>query len=64
MAHYSQDEAMIKAFKENIDIHSQTASSIFGVPIDTILPEMRRTAKGRKFWHYVWCWTFSIKPRT
>ena len=45
MAHYSQDEAMIKAFKENIDIHSQTASSIFGVPIDTILPEMRRTAK-------------------
>ena len=45
MAHYSQDDAMIKAFKENIDIHSQTASSIFSVPINNVLPEMRRTAK-------------------
>ncbi len=45
MAHYSQDNAMIKAFKENIDIHSQTASSIFNVPINNVLPEMRRTAK-------------------
>ena len=45
MAHYSQDGAMIKAFKENIDIHSQTASSIFSVPINNVLPEMRRTAK-------------------
>ena len=45
MAHYSQDGAMIKAFKENIDIHSQTASSIFNVPINSVLPEMRRTAK-------------------
>ena len=59
MAHYSQDEAMIKAFKENVDIHSQTASNIFEVPIDKILPENEKDCKGRKFWHYVWCWTFS-----
>tara|TARA_Y100001980_G_C14552832_1_gene337450 strand:- start:2697 stop:4082 length:1386 start_codon:yes stop_codon:yes gene_type:complete len=45
MAHYSQDEAMVNAFKDKIDIHSQTASSIFNVPIDKVLPEMRRTAK-------------------
>ena len=44
MAHYSQDDAMIKALKKTIDIHSQTASSIFSVPIN-VLPEMRRTAK-------------------
>ena len=45
MAHYSNDHSMINAFKNNKDIHSQTASSVFNVPIDNVLPEMRRTAK-------------------
>jgi DNA polymerase-1 len=44
-AHYSNDANMIKAFSEGIDIHSMTASSVFGVSIDEIKPEMRRKAK-------------------
>lgn len=44
-AHLSADENMIRAFKEGIDIHSMTASSVFGVPIDRVAPEMRRQAK-------------------
>ena len=45
MAHYSKDPSMIDAFVNNKDIHSQTASSVFNVPMDNVLPEMRRTAK-------------------
>ena len=44
-AHYSSDANMIKAFKEGIDIHSMTASSVFNVPIDEIKADMRRQAK-------------------
>ncbi|MEE8341109.1 MAG: DNA polymerase I [Candidatus Neomarinimicrobiota bacterium] len=45
MAHLSKDSELIKAFENNEDVHSRTASSIFGVPIKDVLPEMRRTAK-------------------
>ncbi len=45
MAHLSQDPGLCKAFKENVDIHAQTASMVFNVPLDDVLPEMRRTAK-------------------
>lgn len=45
MAHISQDPALIEAFKNGDDIHTRTASHVFGVPIDSVLPEMRRSAK-------------------
>jgi len=45
MAHLSKDSELIRAFENNEDIHSRTASSVFGVPIEDVLPEMRRTAK-------------------
>ena len=45
MAHLSRDPELIKAFENNEDIHARTASSVFGVPIKDVLPEMRRTAK-------------------
>ena len=45
MAHLSQDPALIEAFNNNEDIHSRTASDVFGVDIKDLLPEMRRTAK-------------------
>ena len=45
MAHLSKDPELIKAFENNEDIHARTASSVFGVPIEDVLPEMRRTAK-------------------
>ena len=45
MAHLSKDPELIKAFENNEDIHTRTGSSVFGVPIADVLPEMRRTAK-------------------
>lgn len=45
MAHLSQDPGLIKAFEEGEDVHSRTASLVFGVPFEDVLPEMRRTAK-------------------
>ncbi len=44
-AHYSNDANMISAFRDKIDIHSMTASSVFGVSIPDITPDMRRQAK-------------------
>lgn len=44
-AHLSGDENMIRAFREGIDIHRMTASSVFGVAIDAVTPDMRRQAK-------------------
>lgn len=44
-AHYSGDANMLAAFRDGIDIHSMTASSVFGVPFDQITPDMRRQAK-------------------
>jgi DNA polymerase-1 len=44
-AHYSNDSNMISAFRDKIDIHNMTASSVFGVSIDGITPDMRRQAK-------------------
>ncbi len=44
-AHLSGDEQMTAAFKKGIDIHSLTASSVFGVGMDAITPDMRRQAK-------------------
>lgn len=45
LAHFSQDLNLIKAFELGEDIHSHTASEVFGVPPNKISPEMRRVAK-------------------
>jgi len=45
MAALSGDPAMIEAFKNDLDIHRATAGRVFGVALDEVLPEMRRTAK-------------------
>lgn len=49
MAHISGDENMINAFKNNEDIHSITASQIFGVPVSMVTPEMRARSKTVNF---------------
>ncbi len=49
LAHLSNDEGLIEAFRENIDVHSRTASEIFNVDIDKVTPEMRRVAKTVNF---------------
>ncbi len=49
MAHFSQDESMIKAFKKGQDIHAMTASRIFNVDLDDVDENMRRKAKTANF---------------
>lgn len=45
MAELSGDPAMLEAFQQNIDIHSVTASKVFGVPVGLVTREMRAKAK-------------------
>ncbi|MCI8388588.1 MAG: DNA polymerase I [Clostridiales bacterium] len=49
LAHISGDEAMLEAFRSGIDIHSVTASQVFGVPLDAVTHEMRKRAKAVNF---------------
>ena len=49
MAHLSGDEAFVEAFRQGGDIHRQTASVIFGVPVDEVTAEMRGRAKTINF---------------
>lgn len=49
LAHLSDDKVMKNAFQNNIDIHSTTASEVFGVPIDEVTPLQRRHAKAVNF---------------
>ncbi len=49
LAHLSQDPAFVSAFRAGGDIHKQTASIIFGVPVDAVTGEMRARAKTINF---------------
>ena len=49
LAHIAQDENMIAAFKSGEDIHSVTASEVFGVPLESVTPSMRKKAKAVNF---------------
>jgi DNA polymerase-1 len=49
LAHFSGDEAFVRAFREGIDVHKQTAAVIFGLPLDQVTPEMRGRAKTINF---------------
>jgi DNA polymerase-1 len=45
LAHLSRDEMLMEAFQKEEDIHTRTASEIFGVSIEKVTPSMRREAK-------------------
>ncbi|HEY5761342.1 MAG TPA: DNA polymerase, partial [Steroidobacter sp.] len=45
MAHLSGDEGLLKAFSEDRDIHLATAAEVFGMTLDTVTADQRRTAK-------------------
>lgn len=45
MAHISSDDNLIKAFKDNLDVHSFTASKIFSVEMDQVTKEQRGIGK-------------------
>lgn len=46
---FAGDESMIQAFREGKDIHTITASKVFGVPLEEVDPNMRRKAKEVNF---------------
>ncbi len=45
MAHISGDSALLKAFKDGLDVHRATAAEVFGVAVDQVSSEQRRYAK-------------------
>ena len=49
IAHIANEENLIKAFHEKIDIHAATASEVFNVNINEMTPEIRRNAKAINF---------------
>jgi DNA polymerase-1 len=49
MAHLSEDEKLLAAFRNNEDIHKATAAEVFEVAIDEVSFEQRRSAKAVNF---------------
>ena len=49
LAHMSGDSEMIAAFNTGVDIHTVTASQVFGVTPENVTPDMRRAAKAVNF---------------
>ena len=49
MAHLSEDESLLTAFKEGRDIHSATASEVFDVLLEDVSKEQRRSSKAINF---------------
>ncbi|WP_432975801.1 DNA polymerase I [Dactylosporangium sp. CA-233914] len=49
MAHLSKDAALIKAFNSGFDFHAATASSVFSVPVDEVVPDQRRKIKAMNY---------------
>ncbi|MBR6559205.1 MAG: DNA polymerase I [Clostridia bacterium] len=49
LAHISGDETMISAFRDGVDIHTVTASEVFGIPKEMVTGEMRKRAKAVNF---------------
>jgi DNA polymerase-1 len=49
VAHIAKEESMINAFRQGVDIHAQTASEVFNIPLDQMTSETRRRAKAINF---------------
>ncbi len=49
LAHVANDEHLIEAFNNDIDVHALTASKVFEVPIEEVTKDMRRKAKAVNF---------------
>ncbi|WP_435274931.1 DNA polymerase I [Psychrobium sp. nBUS_13] len=49
MAHLSQDEGLLTAFANDLDIHRATASEVFNTPFDEVTTDQRRSAKAVNF---------------
>ena len=49
LAHFCKDENLVNSFKSGQDIHSSTASRVFGEKLEDVTPNMRRMAKAVNF---------------
>ena len=49
MAHLSKDKNLTHAFNNNLDIHSATAAEVFGVSLEDVTQDQRRSAKAINF---------------
>ncbi len=49
MAHLSGDKGLTEAFAQGLDVHKATAAEVFGVELDTVSTEQRRSAKAINF---------------
>ena len=49
LASIANDKNMIEAFRSGTDIHTVTASQVFGLPVDMVTPELRSRAKAVNF---------------
>ena len=49
LAHVANDEAMIASFLSGEDIHTMTASRVFGVPVEQVTQDLRKKAKAVNF---------------
>jgi DNA polymerase-1 len=49
LAHFSEDPNLMRAFVEDLDIHAATAAEVFGVKLNEVTGDQRRTAKAVNF---------------
>lgn len=49
IAHLSKDKGMVDAFNQGLDIHTATASKVYGIPLEEVDKDMRRNAKTVNF---------------
>ena len=49
MAHLSWDEGLLDAFERGLDVHRATAAEVFGVPLEAVEDDQRRSAKAINF---------------
>ncbi len=49
MAHLAKDEGLLHAFRNNLDVHRATAAEVFGVELEGVTTDMRRSAKAINF---------------
>jgi len=49
MAHLAKDEGLLHAFRNDLDVHRATAAEVFGVELEGVTTDMRRSAKAINF---------------
>lgn len=49
MAHLAKDEGLLHAFRNNLDVHRATAAEVFGVALEQVTLDQRRSAKAINF---------------